>query len=347
MMKRPVLFCLLFLLPALFPPVCAHVSAAALPATADTKVQRVFGSAPPMTLMIYAMNPASLVAANMPPRTGGNDADPRFFSQAYLHLPVMGGWQGNRRPNLEEILLLHPDLIVLWDTSLLNERAGADLKRIHQKVLRLNIDGLARYPSAFRKLGNAMGDPQRGETLARYIEGELHQLQDFVATIPQDKRVRVYYAEDRTGLRSDCDRSFHADVLTEAGGDNVLKCVQSSVLGLQSINFEQLLNLHPDVIVTLDAGFLDTVKSDQKWQLLQAVRDHRIVVVPQTPVNWLDRPPSFMRVLGAHWLAASLYPGQYPYDLTRKTQDFFDLFYHVHFDAPTLQKIFPFLKKSS
>ncbi len=306
-------------------------------------VQRVLGSAPPMSLMIYALDRSKLVAVNMKAGNNCNSGDPRFLSPEFLALPVMGGWQGNRRPNLEEILLLHPDLIVLWDTPLLSEGAQADLLRINRRILRLNIDGMANYPSAFRQLGRVMGCEGRGERLAQYIEKEIRELEAFVATIPAEKRVRVYYAEDVNGLRSDCDTSFHADVLTAAGGDNVLKCRQSTVMGMVSINFEQLLKVPPDLIVAQEAGFRQTINKDSKWRLLPAVRDQRVVVVPKTPFNWIDRPPSFMRVLGAHWLARSFYPKQYPYDFKKKTKEFFALFFQVELSEEELAGYFPFL----
>lgn len=312
-------------------------------ATDAAAVQRVFGSAPPMSLMVHVLDSGKLVAVNMPARNSANNGEARFLGQRFLSLPVLGGWHGDRRPNLEEILLVRPDLIVFWDTALINEFAQADLNRIDRPVVRLNIDRTDNYPEAFRRLGRALGCNERAERLAAYIEEELRQLQAFLATIPENKRVRVYYAEDRDGLRSDCDRSFHAEPIGFAGGDNVLKCVQNTVMGMQSVNFEQLLNLDPEVIVAQDAAFLQTIQNDGKWQHLRAVRDRRVVLVPKTPCNWLDRPPSFMRVLGTHWLARTFYPDRYPYDLRHKTRAFFALFFGVELTDAELTAFFPFL----
>jgi len=37
-----------------------------------------------------------------------------------------------------------------------------------------------------------------------------------------------------------------------------------------------------------------------------------IVFNPDTPFDWMDRPPSFLRLLVAKWLAGMLYPKTFP-----------------------------------
>jgi iron complex transport system substrate-binding protein len=342
MVGRPCFWSVILLFCVFFP-AGAHSQLAEADTRPKTPVHRVFASAPPVGLMVYALDRSSLVAVNMPARNGSNNGTPRFLNSQFLALPVIGGWHGNRQPNLEEILLLNPELIVLWDTPLLSDVAEKALARMNRRVFRLNIDGMGHYASAFRRLGQALDREERGEQLARYIEKELTELETFVATIPMKKRVKVYYAEDENGLRSDCDQSFHADVLSYAGGDNVLKCRQSTVMGMQRINFEQLLKVSPEIIVAQEGAFKQTIAKDSKWRLLPAVREQRVIFVPKTPFNWIDRPPSFMRVLGAHWLARSFYPGLYPYDLKRKTKDFFSMFFQVELSDEELIAYFPFL----
>lgn len=290
---------------------------------------RVFGSAPPMTLLVAVLASDKLIAINTPLKNSWNSADPRFLSPKLRLLPNLGGWHGNRQANLEEILQARPDLIVAWDTPLLHDHMERDLQKINLPVLRLNIDKTTAYPQVFRTLGTALGVPERGEVLARYAEEELGQLAQFVATIPEQERVRVYYAENKEGLQTDCDRSFHAEPLTLAGGRNIWQCTQDSVMGLISVNFEQLLAARPEVIIAQDPALLTTIQTDARWRNLEAVQAHKIVVVPRTPFNWLDRPPSFMRILGAHWLAAQLYPKRYPYDLRAKVRRFMQFFFAV------------------
>jgi hypothetical protein len=50
------------------------------------------------------------------------------------------------------------------------------------------------------------------------------------------------------------------------------------------------------------------------------------------PFDWFDRPPSFMRLLGAEWLFSVLYPGKLPVDLKAQTKAFYQAFLGVKID---------------
>ena len=76
-------------------------------------IARVFGSAPPMTLLVYVLDGDKLVAVNAPLKNGSNNAEARFLTSHFLKLPVLGGWHGDKQPNLEEILQVHSELIVI------------------------------------------------------------------------------------------------------------------------------------------------------------------------------------------------------------------------------------------
>jgi len=56
------------------------------------------------------------------------------------------------------------------------------------------------------------------------------------------------------------------------------------------------------------------------------VKDKRVYLIPRDPMNWFDRPPSFMRLIGARWLAHCFYPEKYPWNPEKETQTFYSLF---------------------
>ncbi|WP_321532100.1 ABC transporter substrate-binding protein [uncultured Desulfuromonas sp.] len=305
----------------------------------DAQPQRIYGTAPPITHLLYVLGADGLIAVNAPLRNPSNNADDRFLREWFRNLPVLGGWHGNRHPNLEEVLRQKPDLIVSWDTPLLQDKVDGDLGRIGYKALAVNIDDTANYPQVFRQLSAMIGRAKRGEALAVWAEQQIDDLQRFVATIPPDERVRVYYAEGRDGLQTECAGSFHAEPLRYAGGINVHQGRQTTVTGLQSINMEQLLAYDPDVIVVQNPLCYRELFDDPLWQQLTAVQQGRVALVPKTPFNWLDRPPSFMRLIGGHWLAAQFYPQRYPYDVKAKARAFFELFFGVRVDEDDLSRM--------
>ena len=60
---------------------------------------------------------------------------------------------------------------------------------------------------------------------------------------------------------------------------------------------------------------------------MTAVKEHRVFEVPSSPYNWMDRPPSVQRILGILWAGNLVYPELYDYDMVKKTQEYYQLFY--------------------
>ena len=143
------------------------------------------------------------------------------------------------------------------------------------------------------------------------------------------KRVSVYYAEGGDGLNTECDTSFHAELIGLVGGQNVHRCKTKDMFGMERISFEQVMLYDPEMILVMDKAFYEKIFTNPLWQRIKAVRDKKVYLIPSQPFNWFDRPPSFMRLLGAKWLANLLYPELYRVNIVGETQHFFRLFFGV------------------
>ena len=310
------------------------------PITLPEHITRIYGSAPPITFMIYVIDDEPLIGVNFPQTNQDNTHGDKFLSKHFMSLPILGGWHGNNTPNLESIIAAKPEVIVTWDTPLLNEKTAKDLARINIPALKVNIDDSRNYPEVFRYLGKVMHKEERAKALANMAQSYLDELKTFVASIPEKERTKVYYAEGPFGLQTECDVSFHSEPLLLAGGNLVHKCVQNSVIGMQEVSFEQVLTYDPDVIIVQNPTFYKTIFEDRKWAMLKAVKDKKVYLIPKTPFNWTDRPPSFMRIIGAHWIASKLYPTRYPYTIQDKVSAYYQLFFGVALSDEDLKTYF-------
>lgn len=308
--------------------------------TLPEPITRIYGSAPPISFMIYVIDDAPLIGVNFPQTNQDNANGDKFLSKHFMSLPILGGWHGNNIPNLEAIIAAKPDVIITWDTPLLNEKTAKDLARINIPALKVNIDDSANYPEVFRYLGKVMHKEERANALASMAQTYLDELKTFVASVPLGERTKVYYAEGSFGLQTECDVSFHSEPLMLAGGNLVHKCVQNSVIGMQEVSFEQVLTYEPEVIIVQSPAFYKTIFEDKKWALLKAVQDKHVYLVPKSPFNWTDRPPSFMRIIGAHWIASKLYPTRYPYNISTKVRDYYQLFFGVKLSDEDMKTYF-------
>jgi iron complex transport system substrate-binding protein len=124
-----------------------------------------------------------------------------------------------------------------------------------------------------------MGYSARGELLGTYCRNVLMKVKSIVDKIPQNKRIRVYYAEGMEGLETDSKGSLHAEVLDIAGGTNVADIQQTYGFGRVSVSIEQLMVWNPEVIIVgIDQGFahgdqnFDIITSKDIWKNICAVK---------------------------------------------------------------------------
>jgi iron complex transport system substrate-binding protein len=302
------------------------------------KISRVYGVSPPVTSILYAMDPSLLVGWNAPQR--GDDR--LLLPERIRSLPLIGGWHGQGQSANSEILIkVNPDLILIsgWQGSSMEDKTEEALKRIRKPIIHIMALDLPRYADTFRFLGRLLKREERGRRLAEYADRSLTGIQSAVVVIPDAKKVRAYYAEGANGLSSECDRSTHAELINYAGGKNVFQCTQRTQRGMEKTTMEQLLVWNPEVIVVQEPAFYQRVFSDPRWKNIRAVQDRRVYLIPRSPFNWFDRPPSFMRLLGIKWLANTFYPEKVPLDMVKETREFYRLFLRAELSDDQIRKI--------
>lgn len=290
------------------------------------RIGRVFGSAPPLNVLLHAVAPETMVGLSFPVP---ENARP-YFPARLQTLPVVGGVFGmGQQMNAETVMALKPDLALAWKSPYIDQaRIESALAKTGTPTVFVQLDTLNDWPAALRFTGQLLGHAAQAEKQAVYVEQALTKLSRFVAAVPEKKRPRVYYAEGTDGLATDCHLSFHTEAIELAGGYNVYRCQPKDHTGMERINLEQVMGFDPEIIVTHERNFAAIVRDEPRWQGVRAVRDGRIYVIPKWPHNWVDRPPSVMRVLGAQWLASIFHPG-YAFDLKRSTREFYTLFLGV------------------
>ncbi|OPY68494.1 MAG: High-affinity heme uptake system protein IsdE precursor [Syntrophorhabdaceae bacterium PtaU1.Bin034] len=298
-------------------------------------IRRAYSSSPPVTYLITAIDPTLLVGLNFPIAEGGKEYLPKCMHS----LPVLGGFFGKgRTANIEMIMKAKPDVIVMGGpkTSSMTEKYESTLKNLGIPFVYVYFDTVADYTEAFRFLGQLFNKEERTARLGKYGKDVLAEIGQTVEAIPADRRPRVYYAEDKDGLATDCDRSYHAELINLVGARNVHRCTPKDTMGMERISFEQVVLYNPEVILVKEEEFFRKIFRDPGWRRIKAVREKRVYLIPGIPFNWFDRPPSFMRFLGVQWLMNCLYPQHYGKDMIKETGAFYRLFLGV---APTEKQI--------
>jgi iron complex transport system substrate-binding protein len=293
------------------------------------KISRIYAAQPYTSVLLYMVAP-DLLLGLQPGCLPFGEAEKRYLRPEMAALPVLetqvaGG--ENVQVNMEAVLAMKPDF------ALAKGGPKSDLTRIEEKFAKLglplvfvDLDRVPDYPAGIDFLGKLLNRETRTARMSAYARRVLAEVEKLVAAIPPAERIGVYYTESADGLATESDKSIHAEAILLAGGEIVHHGEVKTHLGMEKISLEQVLLYNPAVIVSQEPDFAANVAKDPRWKDVKAVASHRIYTIPRTPFNWIDRPPSVMRIMGVQWLAHCFYPDRYPIDIRKEIKDFHKVF---------------------
>jgi len=295
-----------------------------------SEIKRVICTSPPPSTFVYMVAPDRLAAWNS--ALGKNEYIPEKYA---VGIEPIGGGGSVVVTNYELIISMHPDIVVVSCTTG-DEATLASIAEQQKKLGSIPVVAVkdARnstgYSAPIRFTGDLLGEEERAEAMIAFYEGILATVTERAVSIPDDERVRVYYAEGPQGLATDPTGSVHSELIELCGGRNVADCALNPGSGMTEVSMEQIILWDPEVILVLDPEFYATIRTDPLWQDITAVKTDRVYLIPRTAFCWFDRPPGINRIIGIPWTAKVLYPDRFSdMDLEGLVKEYHELFLHI------------------
>lgn len=234
---------------------------------------RIIGAAPNLVEIVYALGEEDRIVGvsdytNYPPEAKSKERIGGVFN-----------------PNLERILALRPDMMIVQGAM---EKHTAFCQRRGIPVLRVDTEDWSSIAEGIRKIGNALGCPDRAEALIGDIQGHLDEIRRRVENLSQ--RPKVFLSMSRrpgslSGLFTVNRDSFIHEMLDTAGGVNIF---EDALTRYPQISKESLITRAPEVILELQlqgdipTGLEETLRKD--WEalpMIPAVAAGRIYMVTE------------------------------------------------------------------
>ena len=248
---------------------------------------RIISLAPSLTETIYALN--------LQDRLVG-DTDFCDYPPEAQKKPKVGG---GINPNLEEIVSLHPDLVLVTNSfnRLDTVRALDSLGIPSYDVDPHTVDQII---TSTERLAGVLGAAEAGKNLADDLQNRLAVLKAKLDSLPQTRVLFVVWTEP---LMSIGRGTFVADALHKAGADSIV----DSSKDWPQMNLEEVVHLQPDFLIFpethSDAGVhdFDALALKPGWRLLDAVHNRKYAVVSDAVIRPAPRIVSVIEDL-AHQL---------------------------------------------
>jgi iron complex transport system substrate-binding protein len=205
--------------------------------------QRVITLAPNLTEMVYAVGAGDTLVGTV---------DTSNFPPQAKVVTRIGNYQ---RLDIERILMLKPDLVLVWLSGNTN-RELAQLEAAGLRLFYLEPRKLADMSRALSRVGVLLGHEAEGERRATALRGELAALQASHAKAPA---VRVFFQVWSDPLMTLNDQHLVGEVIQLCGGRNVFGAMPQLVPQLSA---ESVLAADPEVMVSA----ADSSPDDAHWQ---------------------------------------------------------------------------------
>jgi cobalamin transport system substrate-binding protein len=214
-------------------------------------------------------------------------------------------------PSLEEIVSLHPDLVVA--TKSLNRLdTVVALEALHIPAYATNTDSIEQILSSTVHLADILGVRSAGDSLTADLRLRLDTLQRRLAKV-QPRRV-LFVVWDAP-LISVGKNTFIADALRYAGAASIVESTQN----WPQINLEEVVRQQPEFLIFAQSHApdgsidVDALASRPGWRGLDAVRNRRFAVINEA----VNRPAPRI-VTAIEELARQLHPEAFDEKLDAK-----------------------------
>lgn len=300
------------------------------------EITKVYCSGQPGIVMMQNVNLDKLLGWCFELR----DYEKKYLDAKYQKLPVIGALQGkNGTVSKEQLLSYNPQVILSMGTLDNNTIGDADKLSKDIGIPVIVVDSsLQNLDKSYEFLGDLLDEKEVTDKLAQYCRDTMNQLKEITSKIPEDKKVRVYYAGGEKGLETAPIGNWHAELLDFAGAKNVVDFKAGG--GRSGVTMEQVITWNPDVIIeAIYDNHLDGVFNSKEWSGIMAVQNHKVFSAPDEPYNWVDTPPSSNRIIGLKWLENLLYPQYSKLDMKKEIKQYYKLFYKADIDDKTAEEL--------
>lgn len=289
------------------------------------QIDRIAPSGSTANQVLLTMAPDKMVGLATDP----SEAELKYYGDELADLPVFGSAFGGKGDiNREALAAADPQVII--DTGEAKDGLTEDMDTLQEQLgipvvfVECAIDD---YGAAYETLGELLGMEDRGNELAEYCRNAYSEVEEVMASTPEEERANVLYILGEDGTNVLGKGTFQAQVV-DMCADNLAVMDNPSNQGQGSeTSLEQIALWNPDAIIFAYGSIYDTVADDPAWDGIAAIDNGSYYEAPGTPYNWLNYPPTVNQVMGMQWLPRLLYPDKFDDSIADVTKSYYQTFY--------------------
>jgi iron complex transport system substrate-binding protein len=179
-------------------------------------------------------------------------------------------------------------------------------------------------------IGEIVNKPAEAKALITATDEGRKIVSDRLKDVPAEKRIRAYMANPE--LTTYGSGKYTGLMMLHAGAVNV---AAATVKGFKTVSMEQVIAWDPQVIFVQDRypSVVNEINSSPQWQAIDAVKNHRVWLMPDYAKAWGYPMPEAMGI-GELWMAKKLYPQKFQdVDINKLANKWYQRFYRTAYQG--------------
>lgn len=147
-------------------------------------------------------------------------------------------------------------------------------------------------------IGNIINKPEEAKALIKATENGCRMVSNRLQLLPEEQRVRAYMANPE--LTTYGSGKYTGLMMKHAGAVNV---AASTIKGFKQVSIEQVIEWNPQVIFVQNRypAVVNEIQSSPQWQVIDAVKNHRVYLMPEYAKAWGYRCPRLWGLGNCGW----------------------------------------------
>jgi len=231
-------------------------------------------------------------------------------------IPAVGNWE---YVNVEKILVLKPDLVIIWASQKDAIETFEKLKIPVYGVFITKIEDVFKEINDFGKMLNA---EKRAAELIAFAKKEIKEIEDKSKEIRMKRKIYFSWAQ-HSFLQTSCKGSIVDEIIDLIGGINVCSHIKAESI---SLTMEKFILLNPDVIIMWFSKNLkpQDIFINKQYRVINAVKTKSIYQFDDTFFFDLW---TLKFLYAMKFIASVSYPEHYKYDLIKEKQRIINFLY--------------------
>ena len=230
--------------------------------------------------------------------------------------------------NYEELALLKPDIVVVWDFQ---NDAIEKLAKLKIPAVAIKYGTLENVQEGIKLLGDILNRQEKAQKLINYHKDTNKYLASKTKKLENIKRKKILYLINPQ-LTVSSGNSVTNIMIDMAGGENVAKDITTGG-SWSKVTMEQIIKWNPDIIILsnfdkiLPEDIYNNKFEGQDWSKISAVKNKKVFKAPIGIYRW--DAPSAETPLMIKWIAKVAAPEIFnDYDIRKDIKDFYLEFFN-------------------